>query len=120
LKIDELDHDERLVLGALVRLVIAADQHFSPEEQFMLAQLGLRHGSPHILVDAISASATTLIGVESIREAAMRITRRPARILIVSIMDELAACDGITTGEHALLARIRTFWADTPEAGPFR
>jgi hypothetical protein len=120
MKLEELEHEERLVLGALVRLVVAADQQFSPEEQYAIEQLGRRHGSSDILWAAIGDSSSKLMHVDAIREAALRITRRPARLLIVSIMDDIAACDGITAREQALLLKIRTYWADTPAAGPFR
>ena len=96
--INELDHDERIALGGLLRLIIRSDGDFTVAEEETVNQLGVKHlGDAAELWSLISDSAQAAPNDAAIRASAQKVTRPAARAMAA------AACrlpDG-TTGPAA-------------------
>lgn len=119
LRLADLTPAERIALGCMVRVAVRADGGFTREEHAAIHAWGEAHGSASEVWDAIARSATTHITEEAIHAAVVGVARWPARVLIVSAMDAVAAANGIGASERPILAFIRELWAKRAE-GPFR
>ena len=110
--IDDLQDDERIALGGLVRMMIRSDGDFTEAEEETVNAVGERLlGGPGAMWRLISASAQACPDDAAIRAAADTVTRPEARTLIRDVLSEIAAGDEVSDEERALLAWLDERWA---------
>ena len=114
-----LTNEERLLLGALIRLVVRADGTFSEGEENMITTIGnelaieanaARDGG-QALWAAVSESAQHFPTDESIRAAIPQVTRPDARELIFAVLVGVASAETMTSAERTILDAVRLAWS---------
>lgn len=109
--LDDLTDDERLALGGLLRMLVRADGDFSEAEEASINLVGERiGGSAGALWRLISRSAQDCPEDDGIRAAARRVERHEARLLLRSVLEEVAATDLVAEPEHQLLSWLDEIW----------
>jgi hypothetical protein len=108
--IDELERDEQLALGGLLRLLVRSDGDFTEAEEAQINAIGERNGGPGALWRLISDSAQAYPHDAAIRAAARAVERPAARELVVGLLREVAAPDGVHAKETALLEWLLAEW----------
>jgi hypothetical protein len=112
MKLNELTHDEQMVLGGLLRLMLRSDGQFSAGEETTLERIGERiAGGAAPLWSVISQSAQTHRNDADIRASAKSVERGEARRMICSLLEELAVGDTLAEPETQLLSWLRELWA---------
>ena len=112
MKIDELQQDERIALGALIRLTLRSDGDFTEAEEETLNALGESHlGGAPAMWSLISASAQACPSDAAMRASAEKVTRAEARALILGIVREVAAGDEVSDDEATLIEWLEQAWA---------
>lgn len=110
MELSDLTADEKLVLGALIRLMVRADGRFSEEEEQRIQDIGAEIGSPEDLWRAVSDSAQRYTSEASTRAAIPSVTRPEARGLIYDVLFSVAQADSIDAGEQLILDSLRKAW----------
>jgi hypothetical protein len=110
MNIDELDRDEQLALGGLLRLLVRSDGDFTEAEESQIDAIGERMGGPAAIWKLISDSAQAYPHDGAIRAAALGVKRPAARELMVALLREVAAPDGVHAKETALLEWLTGEW----------
>ncbi len=108
--LSDLTEDEKLVLGALVRLIIRADGRFTPEEEQRIQDVGADIGGAEALWRVISDSAQRYTEERSIEGALPGVTRAEARDFIYDVVYSVATADAIGKGEQLVLDLLRKAW----------
>lgn len=109
--INELDHDERIALGGLLRLIIRSDGDFTVAEEETVNQLGVKHlGDAAELWSLISNSAQAAPNDAAIRASAAKVTRPAARAAILELVREVAAGDEVSPDEAELIGWLEDSW----------
>lgn len=106
----ELTEAERLVLGALIRLMVRADGRFTEEEEQRIQDIGADLGDAEALWGAISDSAQTYTSEQATRAAIPTVTRPEARELLYGVLFAVATADTIAPGEQVILDALRLAW----------
>lgn len=115
----ELDEGELLVLAGLLRLLVRLDGMASAPELATVDALAVELGRDRF-DELIQRAAREMPHDREVREAALRIERPEARVLIYATLFEIAASDSILQQESSLLEWLRENWRLRPEAGPYR
>ncbi len=110
--IDDLDRAEQLALGGLIRLLVRSDGDFTQAEEDRINAIGERIGGADVIWRLISNSAQAFPHDGQIRTAAGAIGRPEARALVLDVLGDVAATDGVAAGETALLDWLRQTWSD--------
>jgi uncharacterized tellurite resistance protein B-like protein len=109
--INELQQEERIALGGLLRLIIRSDGDFTVAEEETVNQLGEKHlGGAGELWRVISASAQACPNDAAIRESAAKVTRPEARAVIFGLVREVAAGDEVSPSEETLIGWLESLW----------
>lgn len=108
--IADLDADEQLALGGLLRMMIRRDGEFSEAEEAQVDAIGQEHGGREVLWRMISRSAQDLRDDAAIRVAAGHVKRAEAQQVIYDVLDRVACADGKSAAEDAMLAWIKSIW----------
>ena len=109
--INELQQEERIALGGLLRLIIRSDGDFTVAEEETVNQLGEKHlGSAADLWSLISDSAQASPNDAASRASAAKVTRPAARAVILELVREVAAGDEVTADEAALIVWLEASW----------
>ncbi|MEQ1568359.1 MAG: hypothetical protein ABMA64_22170 [Myxococcota bacterium] len=104
----ELAPEEEVVLVAMVRLVVHADQHLSGPERDSVERLRAELGAERWNA-AVQRARAELLGVDVIEHRA-RDLAPPARRLIWAVLVELAGVDGVARSEAAVLRWVADEW----------
>lgn len=111
MRLDELTYDERMVLGGLVRMMLRADGQFSDGEKRAIEQIGARIADdPVHFRRAIVDSAKAFGDDDAIFAAARKVERGEARLMIRSVLEEIATADLTEEAEHNLLLWLQEQW----------
>ena len=111
MQLDELTYDEQMALGGLVRLMVRSDGDFSEAEEAALERVGTRiAGGLAPLWKVISASAQRFPSDDAILAAAKSVDRDEARLMIRTVLEEIAASDLIAETEHNMLLWLQDAW----------
>lgn len=116
--LSDLEDAERLVLGALVRLIVRADGEFSTEEEERIDRIGDELGSRDGLWKAISDSAQAIPDERRVLGAAAQVRRAEARELILGVIAGVAAADTISPAEMGVIDAVRAAWAKADGHSP--
>ncbi len=118
----KLDQQELLALAGLVRLMIRLDGRFTPEERRALSFVasavaqpadggdGSQRLGPERWAAWIEHTVRTLPDDGSIRDAALAVTRQPARDAIHALLTRIASADFAEGGEQGLLRWLAREW----------
>ncbi|MAQ19061.1 MAG: hypothetical protein CMN30_30210 [Sandaracinus sp.] len=102
-RLNDLEENEQLALGGLVRILIRLDGSFSEAEEEHLDTVADEVGDRETLWRFISRSAQEHENDGAIRDAAMGVKRTGARELIRYVLESIARADTITVTEQTLL-----------------
>ena len=112
MELNELTHDERLALVALVEVVVASDANVSEDEQDQIAHIAGAFGD-----DAYRALANEadkrFPDEEALKAFLAGVPRQEARELIYGEVLKTALPDLIDTHESSLLGWLATVWKIT-------
>lgn len=111
MRIDELEANERHVLGGLLRMMVRSDGDFAEAEESALDALGEGIGGRDAIWKIISDSAQALTTDASIREAVPNVTRAEARAVILDALRKVAAPGDIVPTEQTLLDWVTSTFA---------
>jgi len=112
MRLTELTRDEQHLLGGLVRLVIRSDGRFTEAEEQLVDSLGEEMGDGRGAIwKLISASSQRYPMDDEVREALPEVTRPEARKVLLRVMERVAASDGVSAPEQALLDAVRSAWS---------
>ncbi len=103
MRIDELEANERHVLGGLLRMMVRSDGDFAEAEESALDALGEGIGGRDAIWKIISDSAQALTSDASIRAAVPNVTRAEARAVILDALRKVAAPGDVVPTEQTLL-----------------
>jgi hypothetical protein len=109
MEINELTHDERLLLVGLLEMVVNADQVLSEEEDRALKRIAAQVGAEAFQA-AIQEADARFTGPEDIRQLALAIQRPEARELIFTAIQEVAVSDEVTIEEMQLVNWLADLW----------
>ncbi|MBN8609433.1 MAG: TerB family tellurite resistance protein [Deltaproteobacteria bacterium] len=110
MNLSDLTADEKLVLGALIRLMVRADGRFTEEEEQRIQEIGADVGSAEELWRAVSESAQRYTSEAATKTAIPSVTRPEARTMIFDVLFGVATADTIAPGEQAILDSLREAW----------
>ncbi len=110
MNLSDLTADEKLVLGALIRLMVRADGRFTEEEEQRIQDIGADIGSAEDLWRAVSDSAQRYTSEATTKAAIPSVTRPEARTMIFDVVLGVATADTIAPGEQVILDSLRTAW----------
>ena len=111
MQISDLDDQERLVFGSLIRMMFRSDGHISAEEEDQINAIGESLGiGEEIWHTLISYSAKFYPAEEDARGEVAKVTRPEAREMILDTLDQIAGADGVATSEQELLDWVRSQW----------
>lgn len=110
MQIRDLDHNEQLALGGLIRILVRLDGSFSEEEEQRIHEVGENLGGSEMLWKVISMSAQELTDDDAIRKAARGVEREAARETIFDSVYAIAEAGTITSTEGDLLDWIADSW----------
>ena len=120
MELNELTHDERLALVALVEVVVSSDTEVSASEERQIGNLAAAFGDDayRALVDEADER---FADEDALKQFLTGITRQDARDLIYGTVLDSALPDVIDTHESSLLGWLATTWGvtvqyDTPDA----
>ena len=103
MRIDELEANERHVLGGLLRMMVRSDGDFAEAEESAIDALGEGIGGRDAIWKIISDSAQALTSDASIRAAVPNVTRAEARAVILDALRKVAAPGDVVPTEQTLL-----------------
>ena len=114
-----LTNEERLLLGALIRLMVRADGQFSEAEEAMISTIGdeltteasATHDRGRALWAAVSESAQHFPTDASFRAAIPTVTRPEARELIFAVLPGVASAETISLAARTILDALRLAWS---------
>lgn len=106
----DLTEDEKLVLGALIRLMVRADGRFTEEEEQRIHEIGEAIGGAEALWRVVSDSAQRYTSEAATFAAIPTVTRQDAREMLYDVLLDVARADAITAAEERVLARLREAW----------
>jgi len=116
MNLSDLTEEEKLVLGALIRLMVRADGRFTEDEEQRIQDIGAEIGSPEELWRAVSDSAQKYTSEASTRHAIPSITRPEAREMMFGVLYGVATADMVAPGEQVILDALRLAWEIREEA----
>lgn len=111
MNIDELDANERNVLGGLLRMIVRSDGEFAEDEETSIDALGEGIGGREAIWKIISASAQALPSDEAIYGAVSSVRRDEAKEVILRAVGEVASQGGLVPEEQRVLDRVEKIWA---------
>lgn len=109
MEINELTHDERLLLVGLLEMVVNADQILSEQEDRELKRIAAEVGVEAFQA-AIQEADVRFRSTDDIRQLALSIQRPEARELIFTAIQELAVSDEVTIEEMQLVNWLADLW----------
>lgn len=107
--IRELTDDENLALVGLLKLIIQADNLYSLKESAQLKRVAGMMGADvfHRTVEAAREKFKTL---QDAKAFAPSVTRQEARMLIFSVLQDMAHVDGVVADEEHSLEWLAKLW----------
>lgn len=105
----DLTHDERIALVALLRLVVQADRRYTSAEDSRLAQISSEMGDAQY-DDAVREAREKLPGPDEVRRNAATVDRAQARSFMLSVLEGIAVVDGEGAEGAAELESLRRLW----------
>jgi hypothetical protein len=106
----DLTHDEQIILGCLIRMMLRSDGRFSDEEEEQVNRLGADLGGAEAIWHLVSKSAQAYPYEDKAKDDVGKITRPEARALILRTVELVAQADGMAKPETELLAWLRARW----------
>ena len=111
MKIAELDKQEKIVFGCLVRLMLRSDGHFTDEEEAQVNRIGEEElGDAGDMWHLISASAAVYPEEADGKGEVAGVKRPEARALILKVLERIAGADGLDSAEAELIHWVRSQW----------
>ncbi|GAB4209581.1 MAG: hypothetical protein OHK0013_29200 [Sandaracinaceae bacterium] len=110
MNLSDLTDEEKLVLGALIRLMVRADGRFTEEEEQRIQDIGAEIGGSEELWRVVSDSAQKYTSEDATRRAIPTVTRPEAREMIYDVLFGIATADMIADGEQVILDALRKAW----------
>jgi hypothetical protein len=110
MKLDDLDNQEQLVLGALVRLMLRADGKFTESEEKKVNGLGERLGAADRIWSVVSASAQAFPDDDAMRLSVTGITNADVRKMVRAALADIADDGDVAPAEKALLDWLDGVW----------
>lgn len=110
MRLDDLDAQEKLALGGLIRLMIRSDGSFTETEEATVNAIGERLASRDAIWSVVSASAQAWPDDAAIRVAAGNVARAEARRVIFGLIGEIADDGEVTQSERELLDWLKQAW----------
>lgn len=110
MKLDDLDNQEQLVFGALVRLMLRADGKFTEAEEKKVDGVGARLAAADRIWSVVSASAQAFPDDEAMRLSVTGITRADVRKMVRDALAEIADDGEVSPQEKALLDWLDGVW----------
>lgn len=108
--VQDLTEHEQLVLIGLVKLIVHADQHVSPEERAVLRTLQAAMGDERWNA-LVQAAATQFTSIAALEQAAHLVESPDAQHLIHDLLSELAGSDEVIPAEAHVLQWIDQTWS---------
>jgi len=109
MSIDDLNDEEWLVLGGLVRLLVRADGTVSTEEREHLEDIAEQLGADDFWT-AIERAQIELPDPSSVKTRARDVERRPAQEIIYGVLMDLAMAGTILSSESDILDWLAQTW----------
>ncbi|MEM1031423.1 MAG: hypothetical protein AAF928_04275 [Myxococcota bacterium] len=106
--LEDLEDDERLAFGALLRAMVSMDGTYSPEERAVFKVLADDLGAEAFW--AMVKQAAEVRDPAEILALAKKVERAPARELIYYGVNATAQAGDVAASEAALLTELRTMW----------
>jgi uncharacterized tellurite resistance protein B-like protein len=110
MNLSDLTEDEKLVLGALIRLMVRADGRFTEEEEQRIQDIGADIGGSDELWRVVSDSAQKYTSEAATRHAIPTVTRQEAREMMFGVLFGVATADMVAPGEQVILDALRLAW----------
>jgi uncharacterized tellurite resistance protein B-like protein len=110
MNLSDLTDDEKLVLGALIRLMVRADGRFSEEEEQRIQDIGAEIGGSEELWRVVSESAQKYTSEDATRRSIQTVTRPEARAMMYDVLFGVATADMVAPGEQVILDMLRRTW----------
>lgn len=107
---DQLTTDELLALVGLMRHLAQADGEISPAETDTIQALGNELGGVRFTQAWGRARAQFETAQDALDYAAHHVTRRDARVLMVTLLHDLAQAGGGTKPEMQFVTKVRMMW----------
>ncbi len=115
----DLDADEQLALGGLLRLLVRLDGAVTDAERDALDEVGSEL-DPGRLEAWLERAARELEDDSAVEDAARTVVRREARELIYSALLFVASSDTVSPPEAALLDWLEKQWKLADAGDPYR
>ena len=110
MKLDDMNADERLALGSLVRLMVGADGRFSPGEDASLQQAA-EHLGEDLFWQAVEEAGHLDSDDEPVKARAQAVERQEVRETIYRTLFEIAAAGSIVDAEGRILDWLSEAWS---------
>ncbi len=107
--IRELSSEENIALVGLLKLVIQADKLYSLKESAELKHVASLIGAD-VFHRSVEAARKKLKTLEDVKAFAPSVTRQEARMLIFSLLQEMAHVDGVVADEEHSLEWLAKLW----------
>lgn len=112
MKITELEQQEKIVFGCLMRIMVRSDGKFTEEEEEQVNRIGEEElGGAEDIWHLISVSAAAHVDENEIRGEVSTVTRPEARALILRVLERIAGADSLDSAEIELLDWLRGQWS---------
>jgi hypothetical protein len=109
MSIDDLNDEEWLVLGGLVRLLVRADGSVSAEERAHLEDIAEQLGADDFWT-AVERAQIELPDAQAVKVRAQGVERRPAQEIIYGVLMDLAMTGAILGAESDILDWLAQQW----------
>lgn len=110
MELRDLTNEETVCLMGLLREVIQADDDYSPAERAKMRELRDALGDARFDAAIDEAKSRYAGSRAALKEHAKTITRPDARKLMFSVLEKVAASDGITASERKPLEWVASWW----------
>ena len=110
-QIDDLNPEEQLILGGLIRLMVRTDGSFSEEEEDAINAIGDSLGGHQKFWRMISQSAQAFPDESAVREQMSKVSRNDVQAFILDTLKAIAAADETEHEEDQLLTWVASQWA---------
>ena len=112
MKIADLEKQEKIVFGCLVRMMLRSDGHFTDEEEEQVNRIGEEElGDAGDMWHLISTSAAVHPEEKDGKGEVSQVSRPEARALILQVLERIAAADGLDQAEAELIDWVKSQWA---------
>lgn len=110
MNLTDLDDDEQLALVALVIQLMRADGETSEDELTELSALGAEMGPKRFDAAYVRAREALATREVALAFAHAHVSRPEARQLLHTVLFDMAAADGVSDDERALVETVQAMW----------